>query len=138
MARLSKVQKAIAETERVQSLEYLRGILPPKTEVLTLMRHVSKSGMSRDIAVLVLIDGALRNITWDVAQATGEPCIDSRGYTAIRISGVGTDAGFQLVYHLGYFLYPNGFAIPEGSDGPNGDTSGFEKDGGYALRHRWL
>ena len=46
------------------------------------------------------------------------------------------DMGFALVYELSRELYPKGFKVA--GVGRNGDTSGHDKDGGYALKQRWL
>jgi hypothetical protein len=72
------------------------------------------------------------------------------------------DMGWELVYTLGCYLWPEGFgikgklplgrtcrpatkekaalAVSKGAEfyGRNGDTSGWDDDGGYALSHRWL
>ena|ERR1035437_1828097 len=50
--------------------------------------------------------------------------------------GCGMDMGFHLVYNLGRTLFPEGFKV-EGR-GRNGDASGWDKDGGYALKQRWI
>ena len=44
--------------------------------------------------------------------------------------------GFEIVYNLGRKLFHDGFKV-EGR-GRNGDMSGHDNDGGYALKHRWL
>lgn len=43
------------------------------------------------------------------------------------------DMTFEVVYELGHYLYPKGFKLSKGQYGRNGDTSGYDKDGGYAL-----
>jgi hypothetical protein len=51
----------------------------------------------------------------------------------ITIGGCGMDMGFELVYQLGYALWPNGTPAPHGTRNGEPDTNG-----GYALRQRWL
>ena len=67
--------------------------------------------------------------------------------------------GFEVVYNLGRQLFPKGFGTvsyggicPQTKEeaerlvatgktsfcGRNGDKSGWDNDGGYALKHRWL
>ncbi len=61
---------------------------------------------------------------------------NGREQDALVVGGCGMDMGFHIVYNLGRVLFPDGFKV-EGR-GRNGDTSGWDKDGGYALNHRWL
>lgn len=78
-----------------------------KPTVYTILRHVSQSGMSRDISVKTLEDGQLRDITYTVAEALGKKIKDRNGQRVIRVSGCGMDMGFHLVYSLSATLYPN-------------------------------
>lgn len=142
--------KARAEIEGAR--DRLRELCPPGTTVYTVLRHVSASGMSRDIAVYVMDDGEPRWITWTVAQACGMRWNDAA--EAIRIGGAGMDMGFALVYDLSHTLYPNGFAcvgsmldLDRRRDCPSNEHSNGMREygpdirhesGGYALRHRWL
>ena len=67
---------------------------------------------------------------------------------AVKITGTGImDMGFALVYDLSRTLYPDGFecigkdAQCPSNDHSNGDRNYAKhnhKDGGYALRQRWL
>lgn len=151
-------------TERGISRETLREMLTPGDTVYTVLRSVSASGMSRDVSVVIVdkADGALRNITVYVARALGYTLRDVRGNWAVRLQGCGMDMGLALVYELGRVLWPDGFGVkgtyPNGSIGRpisramaetavsigakfygrNGDTSGWDTDGGYALRQEWI
>lgn len=124
----------IAKSDRDEALASLRAALPPGTIVYTILRHVSRSGALRVIDLFVIEKGEPRSIAWRAARAIGE------GYdnklNGIRISGGGMDMGFELVYQLGRELYPQGFAVK--GVGRNGDRSGHDSDGGYALKHRWM
>lgn len=51
----------------------------------------------------------------------------------IKCDGCGMDMGFQLVYSLGRTLWPLGTHEPHGKR--NGQP---DREGGYALKHRWL
>ena len=126
------------ERERQEAIEELRTMLKPGDEVITILRNVSRSGMSRDISPLIINGDQVRAIAWLVAKALGLRCVESNGSNAVKIGGCGMDMGFKLVYLLGRELFPDGFKLAENQYGRNGDTSGFDSDGGYALRQRWL
>lgn len=57
-------------------------------------------------------------------------------YEAVKIGGCGMDMGFHIAYELGRVLFPEGFKVD--GVGRNGDTSGWDNDGGYALYQRWM
>lgn len=90
-----------------------------KPTVYTVLRHVSQSGMSRDISLKTVEDGQIRDITYTVAIALGEKPKDKDGQRVIRVNGCGMDMGFHLVYGLSSVLY------------------GHEDRGGYKLSQEW-
>lgn len=130
MARLSKKQK---EAQRTESLVYLASMVKPGDTVYTILRSVSRSGMSRVISLLIVHNGEIRDITGYATDILGWRDTGD----GLRVNGVGMDAGFHAVYSLSAALFPDGFVVTD-KYGRNGDTSGFDKDGGYALKHRWL
>ena len=115
---------------KARAREQLRAILKPGDTVACILRHCSRSGMRRHIS---LVTESMQDITFLAAQAMGESRADDGG---IKVDGCGMDMGFSLVYNLGRVLFPEGFAVT--GRGRNGDTSGRDTDGGYALKHRWL
>ncbi len=117
-----------------ESREFLLGLLKPGDRVYTISRHVSRSGMSRRISTIYIKDNTPLDISYRVARALEEPL--QYNQEGIRVDGCGMDMGFELVYNLGRILFPEGFKV-EGI-GRNGDTSGWDKDGGYALTQLWL
>lgn len=146
---------------RAEAAEILHKLCPPGSTVYTVLRHVSKSGMSRDIDAYVMEDGAPRWITGYACTAAG---FTRKGDHA-RVSGCGMDMGFHLVYELSARLYPQGFGcVGEGcpsNDHSNGDRdytphrhdadrmgadgqactccrTHWHRDGGYALKQRWI
>lgn len=131
---LSRPTKAENESRAIQIAE-LRAKLKPGTTVYTVLRHVSSSGMTRHISVMIMEDGQPRQIDWSVSVILRDRLAKREG---IIVGGCGMDMGFHLVYSLGRALYPEGFKLPEGTRGRNGDTSGHDRDGGYAFNHRWL
>ena len=131
---------------RNEAIERLRASLAPGDTVHTVLRHVSASGMTRDIDALQLTsepDGRIIThwLSGLACRALGWP----RHNDAVRVSGVGMDMGFHLVYSLSRALFPAGFDCTgkrcPSNDHSNGDrdyTPHNHRDGGYALRHAWL
>ncbi len=122
MSTLTK--KAAAELERSESIERLRELFAgdeyPKIHTIT--RHVSSSGMTRDISLIYVKGGAIHNITYSAALALGWPLSEKSGHRAIRVSGAGMDMGFHTVYTLSNVLY----------------RGAVEGDAGYKLQQAWL
>lgn len=139
-----------------EAINVLRDDLKPGDTINCILRHVSRSGMSRSISLLK----GDHDITYFAALAMGDKIDQKHG--GIKIGGCGMDMGFALVYNLGYCLFPEGFgdegelplghkirpssrenaakAVEKGAKfwGRNGDVSGWDNDGGYALKHRWI
>lgn len=107
----------------------LRKIIKPKSTVYTVLRSVSKSGMSREISVFAIQKGELRNLDCLVADAIGHTV----GQQGIKMHGCGMDMGFAMVYSLGAALWPKGTAKPHGTH--NGEP---DRAGGYALKQQWV
>lgn len=131
-----KMKRAEGEQAyKEQARAKLRELLKPGRTVYTVLNHVSSSGMSRRISLCIGAGEEVQDVTGWAAQAMGEKVHDKGG---IVVGGCGMDMGFDLVYRLGRVLYPQGFDLPAGARGRNGDTSGHDNDGGYALNHKWL
>lgn len=131
MARRTKAQLA----EQAEARETLRGILSPGDKVQCVLRHVSRSGMSRDIDFYVVqVDDHgkpfMRYLTGYIATALDYPMAKSRG---MKVGGCGMDMGFHVVYNVGRVLWPNGTPTPHGRR--NGEA---DSDGGYALKSEWI
>lgn len=129
--------------ERRNAVAQLRGIFPPGSAAKTILRHVTASGMGRSISVISPAD--CEDVTWLVSRATGDKLDHKRG--GIKVGGCGMDMGFALVYNLSRALYPDGFTcsginpICPSNDHSNGDrdfSPHMHRDGGYAIRQRWL
>ena len=129
---MTKYSKTEIEEARTQMLKWLK----PGDTVHTILDHVSSSGMSRNIRVVILRDGEEIHPNHSVSVLLGLP--RAKHGNGMRIGGCGTDMGFEIVYNLGRVLFPEGFKVKKGMRARNGDTSGYDKDGGYALKHRWL
>ena len=129
-----KYSKDVVEHE----LAYLRGILKPGSEVYTKIHSVAKSGMSRTLSLHVVVDGRICGITYSTAVVLGE---NTQKDDSIRVHGCGMDMGFDVVYRLSRRLFPDGFIPAEAGKeyGRNGTpATELDKDGGYALKQRWL
>ena len=143
------------------SLPYMLDGIQPGDTIYTTIMHVSKSGMTRDIKITLIRNNNPLDISYAVADLLDYK-IKNNG---VRIRGAGMDMGFALIYDLSRRLFPSGFGLPcdnctirpiiptdadtnceatvneAGSHkfyGRNGDESGWDTDGGYALNHRWL
>jgi hypothetical protein len=92
--------------------------LAPGDTVYTLVRHVSTSGMSRDISLFVAQGGEIVDVTYYAAHAIGWRLVERNGRRAIRVQGAGMDMGFHTVYTLASVLY----------------RGAVEGDAGYALK----
>lgn len=141
-----------AEGKKAEAILHLRKVLKPGDTVYTVLRHVSRSGMSRNIDLYYIAESKPVRISAYVGHAIGTPQSlknweRSQGLT---VGGCGMDMGFHLVYALGRVLYPHGFACV-GERCQSNDHSNDPKcrrdtfvgqthtdDGGYALRKEWL
>lgn len=123
------------DKERDEAIAQLRKWLKPGDTVHTILRHVSKSGMSREIGVVIWVKGCDLHPNYTIAKALG---LRQGKRDGLIMGGCGMDMGFALVYNLGRVLFPEGFKLAKGQHGRNGDKSGYDNDGGYALNQRWL
>jgi hypothetical protein len=121
---MNKAEKAEKEADRVRAIEELRERLPPGSTIYTLVTHVARSGMVRDVVCLLAEpDGHIWNASWKVATATGHNVHND----GVRVGGCGMDMGFWLAQHLSYVLHGH-------KDAPLPD--GFRH--GYTINNRWL
>jgi len=137
------------KSEIQEAREGLRAILKPGDTVYTVLRHVSRSGMYRAIDCYKFENDQPSWLSYRVAKAIDDK-FDKR-YDAIGVGGCGMDMGFSIVYNLSHALYPDGFecigqdkdkhVYCPSNDHSNGDRDygkHWHKDGGYALRHKWM
>lgn len=160
-------QKAGKAAYRADRIAYLRELFPPGAKVFCTVTNVARSGMSRSIRVFAIMAGDRehgpepRDVSDAVAAVIGARSVKG----GVLMGGCGMDMGFALTYELSHALYPDGFGIecdswPKGGRrkyrppskaaaaravakgytfrGRNGDASGWDPDGGYALRKEWL
>lgn len=146
---------ATIRQEQSDALDKLREFCPPGTTVYTVLRHVSRSGMTRHIDAYVMTDGDPQWLSGYIARAGLYRRVS--GGDSLVVGGTGMDMGFAVVYDLSRTLYPDGFdCIGEAQNGdhwtrgcPANDHSNDRgvsdysptrrhNDGGYALRQRWI
>lgn len=132
--------------EKEESRKQLREWIKPGDTIYTILRHVSRSGMYR-VITLCKMDNEGQMIWLDFYASKLLEGYDYN-HNGCKTRGCGMDMGFNLVYNLGYQLYPDGFEC-SGEHCPSNDHSNspypkrtansmHHKDGGYALNQRWL
>lgn len=104
------------QAERQEHIAKLRDWFPKGSTVYTVLRHVSDSGMSRQISVVAILGkDDVRHPNYSAHKALGYHL--KNGFNdSLTVKGCGMDMGFEVAYNLAYALY--------------GD--------GYALKHSWL
>ena len=112
----------------------LKELLKPGDTVYTILRHVSRSGMSRSISMFVVKKNEHIDVTYWASRVL-EDRIDQRN-NGIVTTGCGMDMGFHLVYNLSWTLFPKGFKAKKNHSYQH-RQDGYVKDGGYALNHQW-
>jgi len=96
------------EIQVAEAILHLREVLKPGDTVYTVLRHVSRSGMSRNIDLYYMADGEPQWISGYVGHAIGSPQSRknwerSQGLT---VGGCGMDMGFHIVNSLSYVIFP--------------------------------
>ena len=148
----------ISKSDHQAAIERLRELVHPGDTVYTILRHCSRSGMSRVIAPIVTVQ------RWKIdscgeSEEDGAPYPQDVGYSTavacgmrydtkrdgVVVGGCGMDVGGEVVRALGHVLWPEGFTCI-GTRCPSNDHSNGDRtylphlhlSGGYALTHRWL
>ena len=115
-----KVSKSEREKQKQEAIDFLRKVLPAGSTVYTVLKNVSRSGMSRDIAVLQAYmpdtdakqtTPTIDNLSWYISHALDRKPVDMGNGWAVRETGCGMDMGFHLVYSLGQLLHESGYAL---------------------------
>ena len=125
-----------------EAVATLQTMLKPGDTVCTILRHVSRSGMSRSIDLFTHTPEGPHEITYFAALAMNDRV--DRKHGGIKAGGCGMDMGYALVHNLSHALFSEFVCIGKGcpsNDHSNGDRS-YEphqhSDVGYALKQRWL
>jgi hypothetical protein len=132
---MTKAQKA----ERAEAIARMHEWVKPGDTVYTILRHVSRSGMQREIGVVLMLpDDRKRDLdarhggmtpvdlhpNYPVAKVIGARVGKRDG---VIMGGCGMDMGFALVYELSARLYPDGFGCI-GAGCPSNDHGNGDRD----------
>jgi len=98
----------VSKQEQAEAKDRILAVIGdnPAPRVYTILRHVSQSGMSRDISVKAIDheSGELVDISYSVSKLIGWS-LRQKAHNAIRVTGCGMDMGFHLVSVLSWNLY---------------------------------
>lgn len=106
-------KKQEKELEQQEAKKYLLSVIKAGDVVYTILRHVSQSGMSRNIDVVVIKDNKPICVSWDVAKLL-EYRQNEDG--SLKVRGCGMDMGYSVVYNMSRTIF----------------------DDNYAVNHRWI
>ncbi len=143
---MTKAQKQ----EQQEAVDKLREWIKPGDTVYTILDHVSQSGMTRHIRVVLMMGGdpatpCHPNYMVGLALGLRHGKRKGREVDGLVMGGCGMDMGFALVYDLSHKLYPEytclGERCPSNSHvndrhAPRG--SGVVHTDGYAVSQLWL
>jgi hypothetical protein len=153
------------DREKEEARGELRKLCPPGSTIYTILRHVSRSGMSRAISLYSIRENEPVYLAGYAAKALGYSM--HRSYDgALRVDGCGMDMGFHLVHSLSYAVHgwPERVERPRpiGEEMSAEEVSTFERDEqlametwltrigvagseprrrirpGYTFKHRWI
>lgn len=115
-------KKAHKQQEEESARAYLLSIMnkQEKPTLYTSLKHVSSSGMSRDMKVLAVVEGDIIDVTYYVGKLDIGTLKERNGQRVIRVGGCGMDMGFHVVYTISAMLY------------------GYQDRGAYTIRHEWI
>ena len=110
------------QEEKAEALETLKKYVKKDSTLYVILRHVSRSGMSRSISVLAKDPkGNMIDLTFP-ASVFLDYSIDKKN-GGVKIGGCGMDMGFALVNTLAVKIL-----CPDKYDG----------DIAYSVKHHWL
>jgi len=89
--------------EAAQELGNILSTIPTDT-IYTVIRHVSASGMQREISVKMIDAGRIIHLDYLVSTALGRKLGKHGG---IVIKGCGMDMGFHLVENINHWFSPS-------------------------------
>lgn len=98
-------------TAKIEAKTRLKKMLPRGSKVYTVLRHRSRSGMSRTIQLIGFDKKDGRQLQYGYNAAILLGWRYDRDADGVKVSGCGMDMGFHLVYELSSALYGDGYAI---------------------------
>lgn len=104
-----RISKSEREAREAEAIQHLRRLCPASSTVYTVLRSVSRSGMSRTMSVVVFQTGATLPFYLDAAIANAGIAGARQVAGGISVPGCGMDIGFHVVdslsRELGYTAY---------------------------------
>jgi hypothetical protein len=90
------------EQARVELDNILRDI--QSDTIYTVIRHVSSSGMQREISIKMIDAGRIIHLDWLVGKALG---LKQGKHNGLVVRGCGMDMGFHIVHNILRAVNPN-------------------------------
>ena len=103
--------KKILETTKKRD-QWRNGNKSQVPVLYTVLRHVSRSGMSRSIDVYSISENGEKYRLSYYAKVILDLKFDT-AHDGLKMIGCGMDMGFALVYNLAYAVYGDGYAIAQ-------------------------
>jgi hypothetical protein len=125
-------------TERQEAMERLREWIKPGDTVYTILDHVSRSGMSRNIRVVLLKTnpetGEVVTLHPNHAVGLAIGARQAKHGDGLVIGGCGMDMGFHVVNSLSMALYPEYACLGTREDGRPGCPSNYHANHRCTVR----
>lgn len=105
----------VSKSEREEALARLREWMPRGSTVHTICRHVSRSGMQREIGLVVIrVDGKrIETLHPNNAASKVLGWRLSKDRDALIVGGCGMNMGFHTVYELAAAIHGDGYALSQ-------------------------
>lgn len=90
-----------SKQEKQEARENMKQYMKEGMTIYTVLRGVSRSGMSRDISIVFITEsGTVLHPSWSVARILGYPMSKDRAHNAIKVTGCGMDMGYHVASQL--------------------------------------
>jgi hypothetical protein len=110
---------------KAKAKDILNKWLKPGMTIYTVLRHVSASGMSRNISVHIVDEYGIQGISGLVRDILGYSW--DKKSCSLKVKGCGMDMGYDIVNSLSYAMHGmDATTVPEGFRA------------GYTFLHRWI
>lgn len=127
-----------------EAMKRLKETIKPGDAIGTIVTHVARSGMSRNIKLYHVDGSQMCSIGWDVSRVLGYPITDNH---EVKVGGCGMDMGFHIVYNLSSVLFRDAYFCTgeecTSNDHRNDKRRNYRagrkhSDAVYALKQRWI
>lgn len=98
--------------DKAQALELVKKLVTPGDTLYTILRHVSRSGMSRRVSVICIKENQARCLDSEVELLTHFKRVN-RGKEGLVVHGVGGDVGFEVVHALADAVFGDGYKLTQ-------------------------